>query len=352
METSASSSTHVCQTLLLKRLIRSRWVDANDPIIVSGVDIQVAFYAIGLPEHFQDMFALDPIEAWEMCFAGVVAQGIVDSWSEVVYPVLTLLPVGWNQALNVCQWVHEHIAERVSGISAENRFTDFVAVSFGTHGIGGQSRGLSQQESMARDAAERVYDALVKAGLPVHPVTCSPREFRLGVRSVEAVVWVSRRGLWRFRVALLHVASLGWARTKSVLWLVTSRFELKCGESSWLLSARLTPSQRGSRQRRRLWAPVICELRVAASLIFLAHRDLSAPWCSDTCCGSERNGPLQRSLAILADRNLTQPPVQWSKEHLSDQLHDPYISCRRHSHRHQSHCHPYLTYTARSGEHR
>ena len=98
----------------------------NDPIFVS-VDMQVAFHA-GLPEHFQDTFAPDPIEAWEVDFAPVVHQGIVDSWSEVVYAVLAVVPMGWNQALNVCQWVHEHIAERVSGISAANRFTDFVAV--------------------------------------------------------------------------------------------------------------------------------------------------------------------------------------------------------------------------------
>ena len=39
-------------------------VETNDPIYVSGVDIQVAFYSLGLPELFQDMFALDPVEAW------------------------------------------------------------------------------------------------------------------------------------------------------------------------------------------------------------------------------------------------------------------------------------------------
>ena len=120
-------------------------------IFVSGVHVQVAFYAIGLPEAFQDIFALDSIEAWEVDFARVV-----DSLNEVVYLVLAVVPMGWDQAVNVCQWVHEHVAERVSGISAANRFTDFVAVlplSLLTHGIGGQFRGLSQQESVAWDAA-------------------------------------------------------------------------------------------------------------------------------------------------------------------------------------------------------
>ena len=32
-------------------------MDTNEPIFVSGVDVQVAFHAMGLPEPFQDMFA-------------------------------------------------------------------------------------------------------------------------------------------------------------------------------------------------------------------------------------------------------------------------------------------------------
>ena len=53
-------------------------LEMNDPICVIGVDIRVAFYAIGVPDPFQDMFALDPVEAWEVVFARVVDQGIVD----------------------------------------------------------------------------------------------------------------------------------------------------------------------------------------------------------------------------------------------------------------------------------
>ena len=72
METSASS-THVSQTQLLKHRIRSPSpqgqsfaqvnVDTNDPIFLSGVDTQVVFYAMGIPEAFRDVFAFDPIEA-------------------------------------------------------------------------------------------------------------------------------------------------------------------------------------------------------------------------------------------------------------------------------------------------
>ena len=64
---------------------------------------------------------------------------------------------------------------------------------------------------------------------------------------------------------------VGRAKTKSVPWLVTSRlrFGLQCGESSWLLSVRLTLSLNVGAVRDGGWE------------IFLAHRDLSASWCSE-----------------------------------------------------------------------
>ena len=66
---------------------------------------------------------------------------------------------------------------------------------------------LAQQESVVGDAAERVFDALVEVGLPVHPVTCSSGGETSGLEfdPVRPVVGVSRRGLWRFRVAMLYV---------------------------------------------------------------------------------------------------------------------------------------------------
>ena len=61
-------------------------VDTNEPIFVSGVDIKVAFYALGLPKPFQAMFALDPVEAWEVEFARVVDEGTVDSGVNLCIP--------------------------------------------------------------------------------------------------------------------------------------------------------------------------------------------------------------------------------------------------------------------------
>ena len=142
---------------------------------------------------------------------------------------------------------------------------------------------LSQQESVARDAADRVSDALVEAGLLVRPVTCSPRrgDFSLGVRSVEASCWSDALALAP-SCCTAACRIKGWASEKSdpLVGHFTFRAQVR-RELRATSSTAHASSQRGGRQRRGLRVPVIRELRVAASLIFLAHRDLSAPWCSE-----------------------------------------------------------------------
>ena len=46
-----------------------------------------------------------------------------------VYPVLRGLLVGWNQALWLCQELHQLVAERVAAVDPANRFTDRAAAA-------------------------------------------------------------------------------------------------------------------------------------------------------------------------------------------------------------------------------
>ena len=93
---------------------------------------------------------------------------------------------------------------------------------------------------------------------------------------------------------MLHVASRGCASEDEISSLV-GHFTFRALVRRELLatfSAAYAFSQRGGRLRRRLRVSVIRELRVAASLIFLAHRAMG--WCgscrSGTKYGGERNG--------------------------------------------------------------
>ena len=234
-------------------------VDTNDRIYVSGVDTQKAFNATGLPEPFLDMFALDPVEAWGVDFARVVDQGLVDSWNDVVYSVLAVVPMGWY-----------HVSlQRVDSLIfvAMPPLSPLVHTEYVDNFV-----GLSQQESVARDP-KRVSDALVKAGL------WSPRgrDAGLGFRSKEA----GCRRRWRLRTATLHVASreVGRARTKLArCWpLHVSGFGaerapgyFQCGLP--ILSTR-RPTETTLMGRSRTSG--------YSEFDFLAHRDLSAPSCPE-----------------------------------------------------------------------
>ena len=80
----------------------------------------------------------------------------------------------------------------------------------------------------------------------------------------------------------MSLLGVGRARTEVACWLATSRFgALVRGALLATFSAGYAFSPRGGQQRRGLWVAVIQELRVAASLIFLVHLDLSVPWCPE-----------------------------------------------------------------------
>ena len=125
---------------------------------------------------------------------------------------------------------------------------------------------------MAVDAAERGSGTLVKAGLPVHFVTCSSGRETLGWEFdlVRPVVGLSRRGLWRLRVAMLHVGSLGWASEDEISSLVGHFTFRSLVRSSKLLSVRLTLSLNAGAVRD---AACGCPSSV--------NFELSAPRCSE-----------------------------------------------------------------------
>ena len=128
-----------------------------------------------------------------------------------------------------------------------------------------------------------------QASLLVHPVTCSPGGETFAGSSIQRgrLLGCLSVGVSAFVLQRIMSHLLCWASEDEISSLVFT-FPLWCEESSWL------PSETS------LLVPVIRELGVAASLVFLAHLDEvslfdAVPWecgccCIDTSCGSERTG--------------------------------------------------------------
>ena len=95
-------------------------VDDGPPIEVGGVDISDAFYRIELPSEFRDLFALRALPAKAV---GLTAIGGVPLQPEQqVFPCLRVVPMGWTQALWVCQRCHECVTDSLTHIPASLRF--------------------------------------------------------------------------------------------------------------------------------------------------------------------------------------------------------------------------------------
>ena len=65
---------------------------------------------------------------------------------------------------------------------------------------------------------------------------------------------------------------------------------------------------------------VIRELRVAASLIFLAHRDLPAPWCSEVSLFDASSCSGAVVVALIPAAVMKAKAAATIAEHISDQL--------------------------------
>ena len=74
-------------------------VEGEEPLEVGGVDIAVAFYAMGLPVELQEYFGLPAVRSGEMNVISI--DGVDCRADEFVHPVFTAIPMGWSQALYI-----------------------------------------------------------------------------------------------------------------------------------------------------------------------------------------------------------------------------------------------------------
>ncbi|CAK0821614.1 unnamed protein product [Prorocentrum cordatum] len=260
-------------------------LDAGPPLVLGGADIKVAFYAIAMPEELRDLFGFEPIKAWEL---GVThAGGEAVKPGDRVFPVIAVLPMGWVLALQACQSLHELLARREPDVGEHNALAD-----------GRPPPGLEpivhteyvdnfacfgRDPAVVRDVVARVRGRLVAAGLPMHEAEVSVGGDALGWHFTEGGrCSMSLRTAWRLRLALLHVVKLGRASGREMSALLGHfttqgliRREVFSAPQACFAFAQQFKSGRG-----QLWPSVYRELRWMASLVFVAARELDAPWRS------------------------------------------------------------------------
>ena len=299
-------------------------VGQGPPIEVAGVDIADAFYAIELPHEFRDLFALNPIRADRLDKALIGDLDIKPS--QLVFPVFKVVPMGWNQALWVCQISHQKVVDAIQSIPPHLRFCDgkpapamrpFIHTQYVDNFV-----SLSQEPGVAAVVTRSVESALNDRGLPTHPVEHEVGGDTLGWHFDSEVpsVSVTPRRLWRLRLGIKELLRQGWGSgqlVERILGHLTFVFLLR-RELLSCLQACYVFVRKSYKVRCRLWPEVVRELSWACSLLPLVTRDLSAPWCPDVCATDASHwgrGVAQQSSSVEKVRAQARIQDRWRFSH-------------------------------------
>ncbi|CAK0826564.1 unnamed protein product [Prorocentrum cordatum] len=192
-------------------------VDPGPPVCLAQVDIQDAFYHLLLPPELVPFFCLRPVTAG---LAGVVElDGAPVSPTQLVYPHLRVVPMGWNRAMWWCQRIHEFHAFRQPGVSLSNKLSDKKpGVRLGRSGFAHTEyvdnfAAIGRQAKEVDAVADSVLDALTAAGLSMHPRESSVGGSVLGWEFSDECpqVRVSPRRAWRLRLGIEGLLEKGFA---------------------------------------------------------------------------------------------------------------------------------------------
>ncbi|CAK0863277.1 unnamed protein product, partial [Prorocentrum cordatum] len=259
--------------------------EGNEPVHVSGVDIEVAFYSIGLPEELREYFGMEPV-----C-AGAVGVGWLGGVrlrpGEKLAPVLSALPMGFKGALCVCHALHEAVAEGVAGVEGGNRLVDGRPAPSVARGpvhteYVDNFVALGTDGEEGRRMATEVGEALKADGLGVHPVTCSRGGDALGWHFDEwrPAVGVAPRTAWRLILGLRELLRRGrasGAQLRSIVGHITFRVLLRRPILSVLHTVYAFIDRHPVRVAP-LWDTVKQELEWISRLVPLASRELNMEW--------------------------------------------------------------------------
>ncbi|CAK0803320.1 unnamed protein product, partial [Prorocentrum cordatum] len=234
-------------------------VDPGPPVCLAQVDIQDAFYHLLPPPELAPLLCLRPVTAG---LAGVSElDGAAVSPTQLVYPHLRVVPMGWNHALWWCQRIHEFHAFRQPGVFLSNKLSDKKpGVRLGRSGFAHTEyvdnfAAIGRQASEVDAVADSVLDALTTAGLCMHPRESSVGGSVLGWEFSDECpqVRASPRRVWRLRLGIEGLLERGFATGRD-LEAIIGHFTFAARirpEALCVFSAAYAFSQRGADTRRR-----------------------------------------------------------------------------------------------------
>jgi len=196
-------------------------VEPGDTMYIGHVDICDAFYHFGLPVELRQYFGLDEVRAADVGITQI--DGIAVRPDELVFPLLTVLPMGWTHALKWCQSLHERIMDGVGGLGAEQYLHDrsdvhsvkntMYTIYVDNFLVFGTDPAIVKRVVIEADARLRA------ARLPTHEVEhCATDALVLGWEfdGVQGILRPSPRRAWRIIRAIDLLAARRFVRVRDL----------------------------------------------------------------------------------------------------------------------------------------
>ena len=263
-------------------------------------DVCDAFYNFSIPELTHYFGFNHPLTAMEWQELGVGGGTVYDPETrgfvavqpgEILYPCVEAVPMGWSWALFLCNEAVVSIARTLSpwpeGVFRERKPTpqlDEYRTSLGVYVDNMTILGAEYEDVKLR--SEKITEAFKLADVPITWTQTEPSRVLESVGCVldfeNGVLHNKPRRVWRF-----HLASLALLKRRKlggkILQIWAGHFTSLCSHTPWGLACLQHVYrfiEAGKERRTRMWASVRREIKLAAALVWMTWRDLSAPYAS------------------------------------------------------------------------
>ena len=286
---------------------------AGSQLHIATADLKDAFYHFQLPLELRSYFGMRGLHAGEL---GVTElDGIAISASELVYPRLKVLPMGWSHALFWCQRLHQKIVGAV-GAGPDSCLEDKVAVPNSEcmhleYVDNYVCLGTDQKQVEALSAAG--VRALRQKGLVVHEIESVSTDQEpvkvLGWQFSGTKIQPVPLRVWRVRLGIEEILRIGNVPGRQLEKVVGHAAFICLGRRESLLSIfgeTYTFIQRHYHMRHRLWSSVRRELQIFCCLLPLIWRDLSSEWSEQVTAVDASNWGLGATTADFSAAEVKQ----------------------------------------------
>ena len=269
-------------------------MDSEDQMYIAQSDIRDYFYSIGMPEELRSDFCLPQVDLRLVAPHHPLCQS--NEGAVLIYPVMKVVPMGWNWAMYLSQRIHMYQAMQAAQVGVDRVVVDsrpvpklskevpFLLVPYADN-----LNILGIDKQAVQQAKIRIVSHLQQLGFRTHEeqdaeLTAEALGFLLDGQKGRVLPRPRKRD--RTRKVLLWLAEqpkVSGRMLERVIGHCIHFFMLR-RECLSIFRSVYDFKQRHYEQRVTLWKSAAMECRQAAALLLMCYSDLKREWHQEVTC--------------------------------------------------------------------